>query len=68
MHIFCIAQIFFLKNVKIKEKLNDLEEDNMKTTGKLYERIRRGEDSKYFDLEASKASVEAVEPEGYEPW
>ena len=36
MHIFCIAQIFFLKNVKIKEKLNDLEEDNMKTTGKLY--------------------------------
>jgi len=36
VHIFCIAQIFFLKNVKIKEKLNDLEEDNMKTTGKLY--------------------------------
>lgn len=26
------------------------------------------EDSKYFDLEAAKASVEAVEPEGYEPW
>ena len=26
------------------------------------------DDPKYFDLEAAKASVEAVEPEGYEPW
>ena len=26
------------------------------------------EDSKYFDLEAAKALVEAVSPEGFEPW
>ena len=26
------------------------------------------DDPKYFDLESAKASVEEVEPEGYEPW